>query len=226
MQIKGIVFDFDGLIVDTEGPSLLAWQALYQSYNLEFRFDQWINIVGGSDGTFNPFIDLEKQTGQSIDIQQVMQFVHNHILDTIQHPEPLPGVMEIIHAARALGWKLAIASSSERDWVAPLLKRLGIDGCFEAVCTRTDVGKRKPDPAVYLLAVERIGLLPEETVALEDSRNGVLAAKAAGMYCVAIPNQVTSTLDFTAADLVLETLTGVSPQQLAAALPAQPKSIS
>jgi len=107
--------------------------------------------------------------------------------------------------------------------VVPLLKRLGIDGCFDAVCTRTDVGKRKPDPAVYLLAVERIGLRPEETIALEDSRNGVLSAKAAGMYCVAIPNHVTSTLDFSAADLVLETLTGVSPQQLAAALSADPR---
>jgi HAD superfamily hydrolase (TIGR01509 family) len=118
----------------------------------------------------------------------------------------MPGVEAALAAAREIGVRLAVASSSQRYWVEGHLQRLGLLEHFEILKTADDVEKVKPDPALYLQTLEALGVAASETVAFEDSVNGVKAAKAAGIFCVAVPNAVTRNLDFQHADLQISSL--------------------
>jgi HAD superfamily hydrolase (TIGR01509 family) len=111
-----------------------------------------------------------------------------------------PGVVETINAAVEMGLRLGVASSSSRGWVVEHLDRLNLLRHFEAVCTSDDVERVKPDPALYRLAVERLGVEPGHALAIEDSRNGMLAAKRAGLRCVVVPNEITGGMAFDEAD--------------------------
>lgn len=118
----------------------------------------------------------------------------------------LPGVERYLEEARRLGLKTAIASSSSRDWVLEHLRRFELEDRFEAVVCREDVERTKPDPALYCVALQRLSADPNDAIALEDSSNGIRAAKAAGIYCVAVPNAMTSSMDLSSADLRLDCL--------------------
>jgi putative hydrolase of the HAD superfamily len=117
----------------------------------------------------------------------------------------LPGVPGILEEARLLGLSIGLASSSNRTWIERHLQAKGIRSFFESVRTSNDVEKVKPDPALYRLSLEALGVRPEEAVAFEDSLNGMRAAKAAGMHVVIVPNEVTKHMDFigAGADLIL-----------------------
>ena len=118
----------------------------------------------------------------------------------------LPGVADYLRVARELGLKTAVASSSTRAWVMEHLDRFGIGGHFDAIVCREDVKRTKPDPELYRTALRRLAVRPEEAIAFEDSSNGIHAAKAAGLFCVVVPNLLTVDLDLTDADLRLLTL--------------------
>ena len=122
----------------------------------------------------------------------------------------LPGVERYLAEARRLGLKTAIASSSRSNWVMDHLERFGIDEHFDAILCREDVSRTKPDPELYQKALERLSVPAAETIAFEDSANGIRAAKAAGLFCVAVPNPLTADLDLTDADLQLESLEAVT----------------
>jgi len=122
----------------------------------------------------------------------------------------LPGVEDYLHLAKVENLKLGIASSSNRRWVAGNLKRLELLEYFDVIHTSDDVEKTKPDPALYSLALQSLGIKPEEAIVLEDSPNGVRAAKSAKIFTVAIPNPLTAQLDLSQADLILESLTDLS----------------
>jgi HAD superfamily hydrolase (TIGR01509 family) len=137
--------------------------------------------------------------------------------DALMANQPiLPGVEATIHEARRRGLKLGVASSSSQSWVGGYLDRLALAPCFDTVQCSDDVGATKPDPASYLAALKALDLGPEQAIALEDSPNGVLAAKRAGLYCVAVPNSMTHGLDFGQADLRLNSLAELSLEELLA----------
>jgi HAD superfamily hydrolase (TIGR01509 family) len=210
MAIKALIFDFDGLILDTEVASYQVWQDIYRSYGLELTLDKWVHVIGTSFGVFDPFVDLQTKTGQAVDRQATMNFVIARMMKLMEGSQPLPGVLQTIQTARQMGLRLAVASSSVGSWVHTHLQKQGLEHYFDVICTRDDVTRVKPDPALYLLAVERLGVRPEEAAALEDSLNGILAAKAAGLRCIAIPNAVTAKMDFTVADIVLPSMRDLS----------------
>jgi len=118
----------------------------------------------------------------------------------------LPGIASCVSSARTRGLKLAVASSSTHKWVTRNLERFDLLDQFDAVCTRDYVEAVKPDPALYLLALERLGVASAEAIAFEDSPNGILAAKRAGIFCVAIPNPLTRELSLDLADRRLASL--------------------
>lgn len=210
MPIRGLVFDFDGLILDTEAPSYQAWQEVYRSNGHELALENWVHVIGTSFGVFDPYLDLQSLTGEAVNRQHIEAYTRARTLELLQEMQPMPGVMETIRAGRALGLKLAVASSSSSKWVLSHLRRLDLERFFDAICTREDVTAVKPDPALFRLAVERLELRPGDALALEDSRNGILAARAAGLHTVAIPNAITAGLDFSAADLVLPSMSALS----------------
>ncbi len=204
--IKALVFDFDGLIVDTEVPIFRAWQRIYREHGQDLPLQQWLTIIGTASGPFDPVIDLAKKTGAKLDEQELKALEVLYYQEATALQQLLPGVIDYLVAARQLGLKTAVASSSTRKWVMDHLNRLGIGGRFDAIICREDVKRTKPDPDLYLTALQRLGVQPAEAIAFEDSSNGIHAAKAAGLLCVVVPNLLTVDLDLTEADLRLLTL--------------------
>ena len=206
MAVRGLLFDFDGLIVDTETPSMASWQELYREHGHELPLEQWMTLVGTIGAPFDPYTHLEELAGP-LDRETVLQRRRDHELSLTDVEDLRPGILEYLEDARALGLKTAIVSSSTKDWINRHLARLERAEHFEAIVAADhDVSRAKPAPTLYLEALDRLELGPEEAIAFEDSPNGIKAAKAAGIFCVAVPNGVTATLGLDEADLVLDSL--------------------
>jgi len=210
-MIKALIFDFDGLIVDTELPDYESWQQVYRRHGCELAVEAWGQIVGGTGASdFDPHTNLETLCGQPLDREEIWISRRKQYLDTITQQPILPGVLETIEAAERLGLGLGVASSSPENWVRGHLARLGLYQRFDTIKTADDVERTKPHPQLYLAAMDALGIQPSEGIVFEDSPNGVKAAKAAGLFCVAVPNKLTAQLHFDAADLRLDSLAGLS----------------
>jgi HAD superfamily hydrolase (TIGR01509 family) len=211
--IRALVFDFDGLILDTEEPIYRSWLEVYEAHGESLPFERWVQIVGSTTAEFHPQHHLEERLGRPLTQEAIDRRIVRRT-ELILAQRLLPGIIQHIDAAKWLGLKLGVASSSTRDWVSGHLDRLGILGRFDCVRCRDDVTNAKPAPDLYIAVLDCLGVSASEALAIEDSPNGVIAAKRAGMRCVAIPNSITSRLDLSAADLVLRSLAEVTLQDL------------
>jgi HAD superfamily hydrolase (TIGR01509 family) len=209
-MITALIFDFDGLILDTETPDYQSWKEVYETQGCELPVDLWHSNIGAVNH-FDPYTYLEEQLGNAIDREAIRAWRRQRDEELLAEQTILPGVEQYLADARQLGLRIGLASSSEHAWVDPFLSKLGLSHYFEAVCCRDDVGDQgKPDPAVYLAALAALQVEAGQSLALEDSPNGVAAAKKAGLYCVAVPNQMTRHLDLGRADFRLSSLAGMS----------------
>ena len=225
-MIRAIVFDFDGLILDTEEPIYRSWLEVYEAHGETLPFERWVQTVGSTTTEFHPQRHLEERLGRPLS-QQVVDGRIGRRTELILAQQVLPGILQHIDDATALGLKLGVASSSTSDWVSGHLERLGILGRFGCVRCRDDVNNAKPAPDLYIAVLSCLGVSPSEAVAIEDSPNGVIAAKQAGMLCVAIPNSITARLDLSQADLVLRSLSDVPLRDLLQRLDGgQPRATS
>jgi HAD superfamily hydrolase (TIGR01509 family) len=204
--IRALVFDFDGLIVDTEVPIFRVWQRIYRERGQELPLDRWLTIIGTASGPFDPVIDLGEKTGIKLDERELEALERLYYQEATALQQLLPGVIDYLVAARQLGLQTAVASSSTRKWVMDHLNRFGIGDHFDAIVCREDVTRTKPHPDLYVTALQRLEVRPVDAIALEDSSNGVRAAKAAGLFCVVVPNPLTTDLDLSEADLHLTSL--------------------
>ncbi|HEY7707322.1 MAG TPA: HAD-IA family hydrolase [Gaiellaceae bacterium] len=217
-EIRALLFDFDGLIVDTETPSYASWQEVYREHGQELPLDRWAAIIG-TIGGFEPLDYLEELHGP-IDREAVTTRRREHELELLEIEDLRPGILDYLEEAQRLGLKKAIVSSSSRQWVDRHLARLEQAEHFDEIVTADhDPERSKPRPTLYLEALARLGVGPDEAVAFEDSPNGVQAAKAAGIYTVAVPNGVTVALGLGHADLVLESLAELPLRELLEHLP-------
>lgn len=198
-RVRALIFDFDGLIVDSESPGFQAWSELYATHGCSLPFDKYSACIGTIDG-FDLHAYLEEQSGRSFDRAELEHACNARWLELMKAQPLLPGIASCVSSARARGLKLAIASSSTRAWVTRNLRKFGLLDEFDAVCTRDYVDAVKPDPALYLLALKTLAVPADEAIAFEDSPNGILAAKRAGVFCVAIPNPLTKNLSLDLAD--------------------------
>jgi HAD superfamily hydrolase (TIGR01509 family) len=205
VAVRALLFDFDGLIVDTETPSFASWQEVYREHGQELPLERWAAIIG-TIGGFEPLDYLEELHGP-IDRQAVKERRREHELELVEIENLRPGVLGYLEEAKRLGLMTAIVSSSSRSWVDRHLIRLERAEDFDDIVTADlDEERAKPRPTLYLEALERLGVSAEEAIAFEDSPNGVKAAKAAGIFTVAVPNGVTASLGLDEADLVLDSL--------------------
>jgi HAD superfamily hydrolase (TIGR01509 family) len=211
---RGLVFDFDGLILDTERPEYQSWLEIYGEHACELPLSVWAACIGTAMDVFNPYDHLESLLGKPIDREAVRAKHKARCAELLEGQLVLPGVQQYILDAKLMGVKLGVASSSSRWWVAGHLERLGLIEHFDCIRTRDDVPHSKPEPDLFLAAVECLGLHPEEAIAIEDSPNGVTAAKRAGLFCVAVPNLITRELPLEHADLVLTSLAELPLEQL------------
>jgi len=211
--IRALLFDFDGLLLDTEGPSYRAWVEVYERHGHELPIDTWAAAIGTIDG-FDPVRHLQ---GLGVTLDAAAEEARRRRdLDLCDLEELRPGVADLLAEADRRGLRTAIVSSSDEDWIARHLDRHDLLDRFDAiVCANGDAARAKPRPVLYLEALERLDVRAEEAVAFEDSPNGAAAAKAAGILCIAVPNEVTSALDLSAADRVVRSLEDVDLDALA-----------
>lgn len=221
LLIRALIFDFDGLILDTEGPIYTSWLEVYEAHGVALPFELWVKTVGSSNQAFHPQHHLEELLGHPLAQEAIDRRVARRVELVLAQPL-LPGVADVVDGARAAGMKVGVASSSSRDWVEGHLERLGLLDRFDCIRCRDDVEHVKPEPDLYLAVIDCLGVPASEAVAIEDSPNGITAAKRAGLLCVAIPNPITAGLDLSAADLLLDSLAEVTMPQLLDRLSANP----
>jgi len=212
-MVRAVIFDFDGLILDTEEPVFRSWVEVYQEHGAQLPFDRWVEIVGSTTIGFHPQHHLEELLGRPLS-QEVLDRRIVRRTELVHAKELLPGVLQHIEEARASGLKLGVASSSTTGWVKGHLARLGILDRFHCLRCRDDVANVKPAPDLFLAVLECLGVAAAEAFVIEDSPNGITAAKQAGLRCVAIPNSITAGLDLSRADVVLSSLAEVSLAEL------------
>jgi len=215
-MLQSLIFDFDGLILDTETPEVDVWQAIFREHGHELPVDEWMKTVGGYGiSTYDAATHLSGLTGLD---PALLRARYRLEADRIIHAKPIqPGVVDILDAARTRGLHLAVASSSSHAWVDTHLARLGLAARFDKVICSEDVapGRTKPNPDLFLKALDQLQVRKEAAVIFEDSPNGVKAARAAGVFVVAVPNPLTARMGVTGADLTVNSLAELSLEDLA-----------
>jgi HAD superfamily hydrolase (TIGR01509 family) len=212
--IRALVFDFDGLILETETPAYDTWAEIYREHGHELPLDRWFDYIGREGGYFDAGDHLAALVGEGFDRDAVQLRRDSRKTELIAALDVMVGVREYVADAKRLGLRLAVASSSSRKWVLGHLERLRLDAEWDAVRTRDDVARTKPAPDLYLSAVAALGVAPKEAVAFEDSANGIAAAKDAGLLCVAVPNALTAGMDLSRADLRVGSLADTPLEEL------------
>jgi HAD superfamily hydrolase (TIGR01509 family) len=206
VAVRAFLFDFDGTLVDTELPSFRAWQEVYAELGHELTHERWGERVG-TIGGFDPLAHLETLADGDFDRESVAARRVRRRDELTARERLRSGVREYLDGARRLGIKVGIVTSGPTEWVSSHLSRLGeADGWDCIVCANYDAAVAKPRPTLYLRALDALDVRADEAVAIEDSPNGVRAAKAAGLFCIAVPNLVTASLDLSAADVTVESL--------------------
>jgi HAD superfamily hydrolase (TIGR01509 family) len=215
-MLKALIFDFDGLIIDTETPEVLVWQSIYQDHGFELPLDEWEKTIGGYGiSTFDAAEHLSVLSSGRLDSGSLRSRYRKEA-DAMIHAYPiLPGVISMIEQAKDAGLPVAIGSSSPHSWVDTHAKRLGIFEYFDRIICQDDVppGRTKPNPDIYLKALEQLNVKKDAAVVFEDSPNGVLAAQRAEIFVVAVPNPLTAKMGVSG-DVTVSSLAQLSLQQL------------
>lgn len=208
MAIRAVLFDFDGIVVDTEWAIYQAWLRTFQAHNHDLPLELYTRCIGSDFDTWSPKTHLEDLTGNSFDWHDLDTRRQKEIVSELEGSQAMPGVIELLDALEEKTIPAAVVSSSSHHWVDGWLERIGLAERFQTVVCRGDAPRIKPAPDLYLEAAKRMELEPAMCLVIEDSMNGVKSAKAAGMPVWAVPNRVTSCLDFSEADRVFESLLG------------------
>lgn len=209
-MIKALIFDFDGLILETEEPIYISWQEAYRDHGCKLTFEMWADYIGTTEEAFDPFGELEKQAGRPLPRGEIIDRQRKREMELVLERGVMPGVVDYLESAKDLGLKTGLASSSKCDWVTGHLERLELISYFDSIKGADDVSRTKPDPELFQLVLADLGVSPEQGLVFEDSVNGVTAAKKAGLFCVWIPNKLTSQLYTDQADLRLDSLDEMS----------------
>ncbi len=224
MEIAALVFDFDGLILDTEWSEFVTVQAEFNAHGVELELDEWRGGVGRADNRhWTEWLAEVAQVPVDVPAVRARRLVTHHAM--IEREEVRPGVVALLDEAAAAGVPLAVASSSSSTWVEPHLERVGLLDRFAVVRCREHVALAKPAPDLYLAAADALGVAPAASVALEDSHHGSTAARAAGFACVVAPNDVTRVPEFPDADLVVDSLADVDLAALTALVAGRDRSV-
>ena len=196
---KGIIFDFDGVLVDTEWAIYQSWVHLYAREGQEISIATYAPCLGAGYSHWDPAAHLEKLTGKTYDWEIETPARQAMLEADLERMGLMEGAAELFSWCREQGIGLTVASSSSRRWVQGWLEKLGIYELFDGVFTRTDGYPVKPNPALFLAAQQCLGLEKEDCLIIEDSENGTIAAQNAAIPCVAIPNRMTENSDFSRA---------------------------
>jgi len=204
---QALIFDFDGVIINTEATEVEEWRKEVEKVGLVFEVKYYLETIGMNGPVIQyPARMLADRPGETRTFEQIME---EHTVRSIEAGLKLPllpGVLELLDQAEKKGLLLAIGSSSGYRWISTLVNGLGLKERFDTIVTFDDVEFAKPAPDIYLKVLENLGVEPENALVLEDTYNGALAAKRAGIRVVAVPTQLTAHFDFDIAEEVLGSL--------------------
>jgi HAD superfamily hydrolase (TIGR01509 family) len=211
-MLRALLLDFDGLVLDTETPLIDAYARVHADHGVPFDRTRFLHGVGHAEYAFDPWHGFSPHADRAVLEEECRAAKAGIIL-----AQPiLPGVEALLRAAAAAGWAAAVVSNSPREWVDPHLERLGLRAHFRFTVCRGDAPAPKPEPDLYRLALNQLGVRGHEAVACEDSHTGTLAARRARIWTVAVPNGSTAHHDFSHADWLVPSLAEVSPATLRA----------
>jgi HAD superfamily hydrolase (TIGR01509 family) len=207
---QAVLFDFDGTLWDSETAVYQVMRDLYREHGHDLSIETWSEAVGTLDA-FDPYVVLHELTDAGFDLHAVRGETEERIRAAARDVALRPGVDAFLREVDAAGVRRALVSSDTRTWVRTNLAHLGwSEGWAAVVCADGVVEHSKPKPYLYVTALEALGVPASATFAVEDSPNGIRAAKAAGVRCVCVPNEVTSRFDVSEADVVYTSFEGVS----------------
>jgi HAD superfamily hydrolase (TIGR01509 family) len=209
MAFAAVLFDFDGVLVDTEWAIYQAWRRTFGAHGQPLPLDVYTRCIGSDFATWSPKTHLEELTGLAFDWHDLDARRQQEILAELAHEQPMHGAVELLDRLAAVRMPMAVVSSSSHAWVDGWLERLGMSGYFRITVCRGDAPRIKPAPDLYVEAARRLGVAAEDCLVIEDSLNGVKSAKAAGMQVWVVPNRVTEGLDFGGAERVCRSLAEV-----------------
>ena len=205
---KAVLWDMDGVIVDTAPYHLKAWQEVFRKGGVNFTEEQFRQSFGQRNDTIIRSVLGEEVSQYEIDSISVEK-EENFRLKIRQNLKPLPGVMELMKSLTEHGFKMALASAAPMENVQLLIRGVGIEKRFQSIISGEDVTEGKPSPQVFLLAAEKLGVEPQRCVVIEDAVAGVAAARRAGMHCVAVTNTHPKA-SLSEADLIVGSLEAVT----------------
>lgn len=188
MPTNAVIFDMDGLLIDTEPVWRRVEIEVFGSVGLHLTEEQCLETMGVPvPDVVRLWYSRHPWEGPTLD--DVTRRITSGVVEYVRtHGEPMTGVLQAVRAVKDAGLRTAVASSSSEEMIAAVVCRLGIAGSIDAIASADNELAGKPDPAVFLTAARKLGVAPQACVAVEDSPNGVVAAKAAGMFCIVVPD--------------------------------------
>lgn len=212
-----VVFDFDGLFMDTEWCEYRTVADAFEAHGTNLALEDWVGFIGTTDHPHWADI-LEERLGHSIDRSVWVPARRLAAVKCARALDLLPGVIDLLDALADAGVPIGVASSSPAEWVLMHLGERELTSRMGTVVTGDEVLRTKPDPALYRIACERLGVEPSQSVAIEDSVHGITAARSAGMSAVAVPSSLTVGMDFSHADLEVASCAELTPLVLGAVI--------
>jgi HAD superfamily hydrolase (TIGR01509 family) len=212
-DLRAVLFDFDGTLWDSETAVYRVFRDLYEQHGHELTLPTWSAAIGTLGG-FDPYAKLGRLRGLPFDHEEIAR-TEDRVRAAADGVPLRPGVAAFLRQLDQASVRRALVSSDRSEWLVTHLERLGWpDGWSAMVCADGDATRAKPNPHLYLAALEVLDVPAGATFAVEDSPNGIRAAKAAGIPCVCIPNEATAGLDLSEADLVFPTFEGLDVEEV------------
>jgi len=210
-KAEAVIFDMDGVLIDSEPIHVTIEKKLFSKLGIEVTDDVHRSYMGASNDYMYTDLRLRFKLPESVKELMVQDELFRS--DYFNRLETIPvndGLISLLSQMKAAGLKLAVATSSSPEIVNILLNKCEIAHFFDAIVTTSEAGKSKPSPDVYLLAAKKIGVLPENCIVFEDSPNGLLAAKSAGMYCIVIQSNSELIQQLSGADYLIQSFTAIT----------------
>lgn len=188
MKLKGVIFDGDGVLFDTEKLHVIAWKKVFNSHNIELKEDDFTEGVGVEDKTFLKKLKENRKIKKDLKIEELVREKNKELLKIVnkENAKVFEEIKEILKFLKNK-YKIAVASNSEKKFVLKVLKITGIYDFFDLIITRDDVKNPKPFPDIYIEVSKKLKIPVENMIAFEDSETGILSAKSSGIFCIAIP---------------------------------------
>lgn len=208
--LKAVIFDMDGVIIDSESIHADMKIRTLNHYGIPCNMEECVAYVGRSAKAF--FSDFVHLAPKSVSIQEMVDYKHRIYLEYIQDCNaiyPIDGVTELLYNLHEHKIPIALASSADRKIINAVLAKFGLSDCFQYILSGAELPASKPNPAIYILAAEKLGFKPQDCVVIEDATAGIAAAKDAGAYCIAYDNPNSGPQNLSRADRIVDSISDI-----------------